>query len=618
MKKLRPFLFLFFFSFLTVESVHAACTITAGFTYVDSSGFIRFTNTSTGNYNRLNYTYTSGYVNSGKYIYYTKSGNVTVTLIAFDTLNMSCYDTFTTTFYTNGRCMVVADFTYSDNNTVLNQVDFVTKGYQGDSSYWDFGDSSSYSGFDNSHQYKTFGIYTVLYKTFQKKINGCKDSIFKTVVIQKCSVNAVFNITLLSGNTYKFNNTSINATNYEWNTGDGFNYTTNNPMSHLYNDDGAYLVRLIAKQKNRTACVDTTYQRVPGATCRIKANFSHKYKDDVRNLFFDNKSRCANQFYWTFGDGSTSSNVYPIHRYKDTGVYSVRLIVEDTGFSNCRDTFYKQVGAYFCQVKSKIGFTDSLGYVKLVALSTGSNKHYWYNNGDNKLGYMRDSGYGSFRNYTFNGCGKLTVKLNSYDTIGLCSDFTVASFTLKLLDAKFVILPDSNNLYAGMIYNQSKGSIAANYLWNFGDGDTSTSYTPTHVYSGNGPYNLCLTLSNANGCTSTWCDTIQFDTSGHLKRNFIRNSISTYTGRKVGTNLTFLNSDLKLYPSPVLSNLTIESILPISQINVLSLDGKLIMSKALDSEKKCEIHLDVIPQGFYIIEVHSTNGLVMREKIIKQ
>ena len=66
---------------------------------------------------------------------------------------------------------------------------------------------------------------------------------------------------------------------------------------------------------------------------------------------------------------------------------------------------------------------------------------------------------------------------------------------------------DSNrNLIPGhvIITDMSTGSNLQ-YLWDFGDSTTSTSKNPHHTYSGNGPYTLCLTVTDSN-CTSTFCD----------------------------------------------------------------------------------------------------------------
>jgi gliding motility-associated-like protein len=48
----------------------------------------------------------------------------------------------------------------------------------------------------------------------------------------------------------------------------------------------------------------------------------------------------------------------------------------------------------------------------------------------------------------------------------------------------------------------SSGSIAS-YLWNFGDGNTSTLASPTHTYANPGTYSVSLIVDSNNGCRDT-------------------------------------------------------------------------------------------------------------------
>ena len=50
--------------------------------------------------------------------------------------------------------------------------------------------------------------------------------------------------------------------------------------------------------------------------------------------------------------------------------------------------------------------------------------------------------------------------------------------------------------------NDNDGTIVS-YIWNFGDGDTSTSQNPTHAYDQEGPYSVTLTVTDDDGLTDT-------------------------------------------------------------------------------------------------------------------
>ncbi len=65
------------------------------------------------------------------------------------------------------------------------------------------------------------------------------------------------------------------------------------------------------------------------------------------------------------------------------------------------------------------------------------------------------------------------------------------------------------------VWNLSSGGTPPyTYLWSFGDGTSSVDPYPTHVYANGGPYQLCLTIADASGCTSTYCDDVSIDDNG--------------------------------------------------------------------------------------------------------
>lgn len=61
-------------------------------------------------------------------------------------------------------------------------------------------------------------------------------------------------------------------------------------------------------------------------------------------------------------------------------------------------------------------------------------------------------------------------------------------------------------------YDSSSGNNIQSWYWTFGDGTTSTDQHPFHSFGGPGFFQVCLTITAANNCTSTWCDYVQVDT----------------------------------------------------------------------------------------------------------
>ena len=56
--------------------------------------------------------------------------------------------------------------------------------------------------------------------------------------------------------------------------------------------------------------------------------------------------------------------------------------------------------------------------------------------------------------------------------------------------------------------SSSPGTISS-WSWDFGDGSTTSSLqNPSHTYSANGTYVVCLSITTTDNCTSTYCDTV--------------------------------------------------------------------------------------------------------------
>jgi PKD repeat protein len=68
--------------------------------------------------------------------------------------------------------------------------------------------------------------------------------------------------------------------------------------------------------------------------------------------------------------------------------------------------------------------------------------------------------------------------------------------------------PATLGLSAAFVDNSS--GPPSSWLWDFGDGTTSTQQNPTHTYTASGTYTVCLTVSNACGTDSS-CQALSFN-----------------------------------------------------------------------------------------------------------
>ncbi|MEQ9262572.1 MAG: PKD domain-containing protein [Owenweeksia sp.] len=215
---------------------------------------------------------------------------------------------------------------------------------------------------------------------------------------------------------------------------------------------------------------------------------------------------------------------------------------------------------------------------------------------------------------SYNVC--VTVK--ALDSLGneWCSDVYCGIVVPNALSSCFAsYYLDSLNSGAGTVYlyNNSSTSIPGgaltSYLWDFGDGSSSTQAFPTHNYASYGNYNLCLTVTGSNGtinCMDTLCRTMYVDSSGnaHFKNG--------------GTGFTLVVQDpsiglqensahtLKVYPNPASDMLTVEGNRGGNITwQLIDLRGTRIGegTEQLNGQEPFTINVSGFPEGLYILSV---------------
>lgn len=261
---------------------------------------------------------------------------VTIRLVASSAYG--CVEEFTRTVRILPRPR--ADFLVSNPiiKFPLNTFNIVNQNIQAGLNYvWDFGDgNTSTNANPGTHTYVNPGTYTIQLVVFNAQ---CSDTLERIVVIEPPSPIVNF-----SGSgigcapfTLTFNNTTLYANRYEWDFGDGNTSNEENP-SHTYTIPGTYSVRLIGigdGGQDVLVHVDSvTVYEIPNAYFISQPRTVFIPSDPV--VMF-NLSTGANQFFWDFGDGFTSTEISPEHYYTAPGDYTIRLIARNE--FGCLDTF---------------------------------------------------------------------------------------------------------------------------------------------------------------------------------------------------------------------------------------------------------------------------------------
>ncbi|HTH32163.1 MAG TPA: PKD domain-containing protein, partial [Lacibacter sp.] len=208
-------------------------------------------------------------------------------------------------------------------------------------------------------------------------------------------------------------------------------------------------------------------------------------------------------YSWNFGNGNLSSLKDPSAVYLTEGTYTVTLTVRDGNqvSTKTRDVkVYKkpQADFTFSSVKGCSPLT-----VTFNSISTAGdgviNSYFWdFGDGSTQQTYsasvshtyaIKQKASVSLTVVNQYGCYNTIVKNDIIDVLDpLVADFTVDQTVLcKISDEiKFT--------------NKSAGPGTLSYLWDFGDGTTSTEKDPKHVFNQKGIYTIKLTVTSSDGC----------------------------------------------------------------------------------------------------------------------
>ena len=369
---------------------------------------------------------------------------------------------------------------------------------------WDFGDGNTATTQHPLHTYTTSGNFTVTLQV--KNSNGCVSSLVKTAFVQISSgVLASFTNTTPSDCTapssVSFTNTSsgTGVLSFNWNFGDGNTSTDENPV-HVYTAFGRYNVQLIVTNTN--GCTDTLTKTNAVSIGTVKANFSFTDSVCVGNtIVFTNTSSPAPALVnWDFGDGTTASTISPTKIFNTANLWPVKMVAN---FGACTDSVTKFIKVFN---KPNIVFTvnDSANctapFTVQFTNTSGGGARYLWDFGDGNTSTLRSPAH------TYNSFGSYTVMLKATSIYG-CSDSLVKTgyINIKKPVINFANLPDSGCAPLTKNFSATVNNVMAvnTYLWNFGDGNTSTLPNPTHTFTTAGIYAIKLVITSTEGCTDS-------------------------------------------------------------------------------------------------------------------
>jgi len=132
-------------------------------------------------------------------------------------------------------------------------------------------------------------------------------------------------------------NTSLYATSYYWDFGDGHTSNAMNP-NYTYVQAGTYQITLTVTGPGGTDTESQIVNVYPSPRAYFDVSPAKVYVNDEKVRLF-NLSEGADSFIWEFGDGDTSHLRDPFHKYTKEGIYDITLHAYSS--NGCYDSYTK-------------------------------------------------------------------------------------------------------------------------------------------------------------------------------------------------------------------------------------------------------------------------------------
>jgi len=500
----------------------------------------------------------------------------------------------------------------------------------------------------------TFGFYLIV----EDSVSYCRDTMFGNIEINtlpntqaNCDAGFTSNVDSVNVNQYHFNLSGSNSAyaTYAWDFGDGNSATSASP-NNIYATSGTYSVCLTVTDTSNGGCTDTYCDNVlvggASTSCTAVLVFDSTSTSllpmQISFIDLSATTNSGNAIFTSvefFDSAFTTSigvvNLQPasmggLFQFPNYGAYNYIFTLEDT-IANCVDTLTG--GLNVTNSTGNISASCDANFYQSIDSSNYQLYHFYSMGSGNSptVAYAWDFGDGNTSTlsappHLYAVDGPYIVSLILSDTAnGGCTDSF--SYTVQVnpqtpsansCTANFLLFEDSASSGFYFAWNFSTG-VNMTYLWDFGDGNTSTQAYPSHTYASTGMYTICLTVNADSNCTDTFCDTLM----AVVKSNGTTIQVLE-PGQSVGVIEKDSFNDISIFPNPFGNEFTIqtESLKKQEiQISIYSIEGSLI-SKSLHNleigTNSIEMTQNDLTKGVYFIHISSLKtGERMVRKIVK-
>ncbi len=254
---------------------------------------------------------------------------------------------------------------------------------------------------------------------------------------------------------------------------------------------------------------------------------------------FIDESQFSGQYQWDFGDGTSSSLAAPIHQYTTPGTYTItQNVVNCLGSDITTMELNIGAGGILSLNPDSICVTLNAGDqldTAFTIFNIGTDDLYYSVFEDSVAWLLLENQSGEIAPgnntpvvFDFDatdltaGTYFYNINMESGDTSQFVLDYPVKMEVLPFPQTNYGI--ETLDLCDGLYqFNDQTLNGPTSWLWNFGDGNTSTESSPMHQYEEEGLFEISLITCNSLGCDSalfeqniviSFCDSLTLETTG--------------------------------------------------------------------------------------------------------
>ena len=327
---------------------------------------------------------------------------------------------------------------------------------------------------------------------------GCElhsDTVHVTVDQFPAEASLGSDTTLCSGNYLYLEEGMENASEYLW-----FDGTTEDMI--VIQSSGEYSVTVTSV--NGCIATDTVMIAVSGVAPVPVFEYSSVCIGDI--ISFTDLSEPPPDYSiinweWNFGDGSTSTMQNPVNMYDEPGTYTITLSIEAD--NECSNILFEDITIQPLPVPS---FSPLLGcsgteiqFHNNSTVEGGTITNVFWDFDDGNTSSEQDP------LHTYDEEGTYIVKITASSEYG-CADSIMQLVEIRpgpLTDFSFGPACLGETVYF-TDNTESQFGFQNFYLWDFGDGNTSTNQNPGHLFATLDTFSVSLTVTQiANGCANS-------------------------------------------------------------------------------------------------------------------